>query len=69
VADSPPRQLDNADGHYAYQKAMRSENSALREYACILRIYTDLIVHGVVPDEARWVKSRSAQAGSQDRPE
>ena len=58
MADSPVRQIDNSDGHYAYQKAIRSESSALREYARVLRIFTELTVHGVIPDEAAWLKSR-----------
>jgi hypothetical protein len=42
------------DGGYAYAayaRAMMNETAALIEYSKILRIYTDLVVHGKLPDE------------------
>jgi hypothetical protein len=40
-----------ADGNFAFEKAVRAENSALAEYNRVLRIYTDLTVSGIIPDE------------------
>jgi len=39
------------DGSYAYARAMMDETHALVEYSRVLRIYTDLVVHGNLPDE------------------
>lgn len=39
-----------ADGAYAYARAIQGETTALIEYSRTLRIYTDLVVHGKVPD-------------------
>jgi hypothetical protein len=38
------------DGGYAYARAMMDETTALIEYSRALRIYTDLVVHGKLPD-------------------
>ncbi len=35
----------------AYKSALERETAALIEYSRVLRIYTDLVVHGKVPDE------------------
>jgi hypothetical protein len=66
VSDFPPREISNADGLFAYQRAVQAENSALRDYARVSRIYQDLTVKGVIPDEAEWLKSRGAAAGGRD---
>lgn len=39
-----------ADGAYAYARAIKGESDALIEYSRTLRIYTDLVVHGKLPD-------------------
>ena len=39
------------DGQYAYQRAIRAENGALAEYHRALRIYTDLVMDGKLPEE------------------
>ena len=39
-----------ADGAYAYARAIKAETTALMEYSIILRIDTDLVVHGKLPD-------------------
>ena len=39
------------DGSFAIQKALRAENRALSEYLRVLRIFTELILHGNVPEE------------------
>jgi hypothetical protein len=45
-------QIPPQDGGYGFQKALRSEKSALAEYTRTLRIYSDLVVYGKVPDAA-----------------
>ena len=41
----------SADGHFAFQRAIRAEYIALSEYNRVLRVYTDLLVAGKIPDE------------------
>ena len=43
--------IDGPDGGYAYRQAICKETAALIEYSRVLRIYTDLAVHGKVPEE------------------
>lgn len=43
--------LPSADGRY-FQRALYAENSALKEYERVLRIFTDLTVHGKIPNES-----------------
>jgi hypothetical protein len=40
------------EGGYRYRQAIQAETAALIEHARILRIYTDLVAHGKVPDES-----------------
>ena len=42
-----------SDGHYAFERAVRAQNVALADYTRILRIFTDLVVHGKIPDGAQ----------------
>ena len=35
-------------------KSMRLQGFALEKYCRVLRIYTDLMAHGIIPDEADW---------------
>ena len=65
VHDLPLLEISNADGHFAYQRAIRAETAALREYARVLRIHHDLTVDGVIPDESAW-RSRAAHANESD---
>jgi len=39
------------DGGFAYRAALRSETEALIKYSHMVRTYTDLVVHGKIPDE------------------
>jgi hypothetical protein len=39
------------DGGFAYRAALRSETQALIKYSHMVRAYTDLVVHGKIPDE------------------
>ena len=41
-----------SDGNFAYRQALRVENLALAEYQRVLRIFSDLTVRGIFPDEA-----------------
>lgn len=36
----------------AYRDAVEREGAARAEYARVLALYTDLLVHGTIPDEA-----------------
>jgi hypothetical protein len=47
---------------FAHHKALRVENLALRHYNHVRRIYTDLMVNGVIPDESEWHKAQAADA-------
>ena len=42
-----------ADGAYAFARAIEGETAALLEYSRTLRIYTDLVVHGKLPDNEK----------------
>lgn len=43
----------------AYRHALEAEMIAAAEYTKILRIYTDLVVHGVLPPEEQTANSKS----------
>ncbi len=44
--------------HYALEKALRAEMAALSEYARILAIFSDLMLHGKIPpDDGRQHKT------------
>ena len=45
IADVPP-----PDGGHAYRSALKSEKLALAEYSRALRIYSDLVVYGRIPE-------------------
>lgn len=51
VRDLPPGEIPPPDGNYAYQQAIRAERLSLTEYTRVLRIFTDLVVKGKMPDE------------------
>jgi hypothetical protein len=46
-----PGEVPSADGSYAYQQALRAEKIALADYTRVLRVFTDLVVHGKPPEE------------------
>ena len=50
----------NADGNYAYRQAVKDETIALLEYARVMRIYENLTVRGVLPDEDALAKEADA---------
>ncbi len=39
-----------ADGDFAYREALRAETHALIAYSRVLRILTDLVAHGKIPN-------------------
>ena len=43
--------VPSADGTVAFERAVRAENLALAEYNRVLRIFTDLVVRRIIPDE------------------
>ena len=43
------------DGRFARERALRLENLARNEYGRVLRLYSDLVVAGKVPDENDWL--------------
>ena len=49
--------IPSLDGTFAYQKALRIETMALAEFCRVLRIFTDLILEGKIPDANTWQKS------------
>lgn len=55
----PSGDIPEGEYHFAQQQALRAENVARAEYNRVLRIYTDLVVRGIIPDEAEWLKSDS----------
>lgn len=50
-ADQEFREALGSDAWPAFREALRQETHALREYQRVLRIFTDLVVRGVVPPE------------------
>lgn len=61
LGDSPA-----PDGHFAFQRAIKAERFALPEYIRILRLFSDLVMNGIVPDEDAF---RRAQATNEDKAE
>jgi hypothetical protein len=51
---------------FARYAALRAENIALAMYNRVLRIYKNLAVNGIVPDEDEWLKSQAANASRSD---
>ena len=47
----PASEVPSPDRSGAYQQAQRAENLALDEYRRVLQIFTDLVVHGKIPEE------------------
>lgn len=51
---------------FAYTMALRSETSALVEYRRVLRVYTDLMLRGIIPDEHQRREPPSGSEGEED---
>lgn len=50
----------NVDGRFACLRALKAEKLALKAYNRVLRIYRDLLLDGVIPDEDEWLRIRAA---------
>jgi len=42
--------FQSPDGTFAYRQALQSERLALAEYQRVLRIFSDLVVRGKIPE-------------------
>jgi hypothetical protein len=51
LRDTPIANISGPDWHYAYRQAVKGERLALQEYARVQRIYENLTVHDIIPDE------------------
>ena len=52
-----------ADGDYAWQRALHAESLALQHYRDVLKIFTDLVVSGKIPEQAGdWEKDGGTEA-------
>lgn len=60
--EHPSGDIPESEYHLAQQQALRGENFAQAQYNLVLRSYTDLLVHGIIPDEAGWLKSQANSA-------
>ena len=52
VRSLKPESTSGRDGSYAFARAIRDETTALIKYSRVLRMYTDLMVHAKMPEEA-----------------
>ena len=66
--DFPSGTLPQLDGAFAHQKALRAENAALAEYHRVLRVYTDLVLHGTIPAEKESLRRQTGSAGGEGNP-
>ncbi len=49
--DFTEKQMPLTDGNLRFRRAIREESAARREYMRALRIFTDLIIHGKIPED------------------
>ena len=56
-----PSDRYGSDSANAYKSALEQETAALIEYSRVLRIYTDLVVHGKLPDDNDERKARARE--------
>jgi len=60
LEDFSLKDLSRAEGKFAWQEAVRAESLAQREYSRLRRVYRDLTINGVIPDEGEWLKVQAA---------
>lgn len=60
------RDSSSADGRYLHQRALHAENSALKKYERVLRIFSDLTVYGKIPNESDWPRCEPASEDEGD---
>ena len=66
--DFPSGTVPPPDGAFAHHKALRAENAALAEYHRVLRVYTDLVLHGTIPAEKESLRRQTGSAGGEGNP-
>lgn len=54
------------DGRAAYENALRAQKAALADFKRVLRLFTDFVIDGKIPDEEEWQKYKAAAAGAED---
>lgn len=64
--DAWARGIPSEGGSYRYRLALRQERMALAEYRHVLRVYTDLVLRGTVPNESDWL---AFSAGGDGKPQ
>jgi hypothetical protein len=47
--------MPSADANFAFQQALREENTARRQYVKVLKIFSDLL-GGKIPEEKEWAE-------------
>ena len=52
----------NTEGDVALQRVLRAESAALAHYVRVLRVFTDLVIDGIVPDEDAWQPGKASHA-------
>src|SRR5215831_3713036 len=62
LGDFPLNEISRAEGKFAYQEAVRAESLAQREYNGLRRVYRDLTINGVIPDDGDWLQAQAASA-------
>jgi hypothetical protein len=60
--DFPSGEIPENERQFSYQHGLRAESLALAEYRRILRIFTDLVTNGMIPDESEWLKVHATRA-------
>lgn len=67
--DFPSGTVPPPDGVFAHHKALRAENAALAEYHRVLRVYTDLVLHGTIPAEKESARAKTGSASGEGNPQ
>ncbi len=62
--DLPAGDIPASDHHFAHQEGAACRDIGFGEYNRVLRIVTELMVNGIMPDESEWVKAQAASAGT-----
>lgn len=65
--DFPLSTAQSPDGNFARLQAVRAESLAFRKYNRVLRLFTELVESGKIPDEAEWLRE-PGDAASGDEP-
>ena len=60
------RALPAPDGDYAWRRALRMESLALKHYRNVLKIFTDFVVRGKIPEEPQGSRINRTDAPASD---